>query len=82
MLKKIILAGATAGVIAVSSLAAMTTSASAAPPPPPHHHRHGDCRLVLRNVKWYDHHHHAHWKKVLTWRCGYLGHHPRPYWAQ
>jgi hypothetical protein len=58
----------------------MTTSASAAPPPPPHH-RNGDCRLVLRNVKWYDHHHHAHWKKVLTWRCGYLGHHPRPYWA-
>jgi hypothetical protein len=80
MLKKIFLAGATAGVIAVSSFAAMTTAASAAPPPPPMHHKHGDCRLVARSVKWYDHHGHPHWKRVLTWRCGYLGPHPRPYW--
>ena len=70
MLKKIVLAAATASVLAVTALGATTTAASAAPPPPPgHHHRH-DCRPVKHTVKWYDRHGHPHWKKVIRIECG------------
>ncbi len=82
MLKKIILAGATAGVIAVSSLAAMTTTASAAPYNGNawHNHQQQDCRKVVRNVKWFDRHGHPHWRRVVSLKCGFMGPNPHPHW--
>ena len=82
MLKKIVLAGAAASVIAISSLAAMTTTASAAPNDGygRYNHHQQDCRKVVRTVKKYDRHGHPHWRRVVTLKCGFMGHHAHPNW--
>ncbi len=85
MLKKFVLAAATATIFA-TSFGAIATPASAASitvgiNAPHKMHPTNDCRRVVRNVKWYDRHGHPHWRQVVKIRCGYAGHHPHPYWA-
>ena len=90
MMKKTLIAAATAGLIAVGALVGTTSTASAAGVPlggPGYSTQkpHQECRPVYKTVRWWDKQGHRHFKKVVirqkcyqTYGPGGDGHGPNP----